>query len=121
MTEKTPPSRPALRKSVDAGVHPALAGRPVTGSIGTDTARGTTAAATPATAPAGPRPGPPLRKTKRAPTSDAVRPSKKDPAVKITLELPKSLRKRLRRQAERQGISPALLAAQLLAEGLQED
>ena len=119
MTEKTPPSRPALRKSVDATVHPALAGRAVAGSIGPGAGRST--AATQLAASPSPATEPPLRKSKRSATSDTVRPTKKDPAVKVTVEMPKSLRKRLRKQAEQRGLAPELLAAQFIAEGLQGD
>ncbi len=111
MTEKTPPSRPALRRSVDATVHPALAGRSAPVPARSDT--------TDAAAPAAPsRQQQQLRKNRRPATSDVLRPTKKDPPVKVTAVMPKSVRKRLRKAAEQRGQSAEDLAAQLIAEGL---
>lgn len=109
MSDKSPPSRPALRKSVDAALHPALAGRPVHHP--------------PAITPA-PKPAPPgkkpLAKAKRAPTSDVLRPTKQDPAVKLTVTIPKSLRKRLRAMAKQAGVEPEVFAARLIADSLNQ-
>lgn len=133
MTDKTPPSRPALRKSVDAALHPALAGR----TIRTESEH---QAGSPAASPAVPGAadkaardsareraesaarspsGKPLGKARRAPTSDVLRPTKHDPAVHVTVAMPKSMRKRLRTLAKQQGVEPEVLAAQLLAEHLR--
>lgn len=109
MSDKNPPSRPALRKSVDAALHPALAGRP-------------------AHHPPAIKPGPttpalgkkPLAKAKRAPTSDVLRPTKHDPAVKLTVSIPKSLRKRLRVLAKEQGLDVEQYAARLIADALNK-
>jgi hypothetical protein len=108
MTEKTPPSRPALRRSVDATVHPALAGRsaPIPGG------GAGTSAEPPAREPAS-------RKGKRPTTSDVLRPTKKDPLVKVTVVMPKSVRKQLRKTAEQRGIEAEQLAAQFIADGLE--
>ena len=109
MTEKTPPSRPALRRSVDATVHPALAGR----SASIPSGRGGTPAEPPA-------PEPVQRTGKRPTTSDVLRPTKKDPLVKVTVVMPKSMRKRLRKFAEQRGSTAEELAAQFIAEGLEQ-
>ena len=123
MTDKPPASRPALRKSVDAAIHPALAGR--SSPLGGSPAAAAEAKAGPATAPSAradnsPRAGArPLTRQKRAPTSDVLRARKSDPAVLVKVEMPKSLRKRLRAAAKEQGLSAEELAAQLIAAGLQ--
>jgi ribosome-binding protein aMBF1 (putative translation factor) len=108
MSEKIPPSRPALRRSVDATVHPALAGRsaamPAHGG-------GATAAQPPAREPGG-------RKTSHPATSDVLRPTKKDPPVKLSVVMPKSMRKRLRKAAEQRGLQAEQLAAQFIADGI---
>jgi hypothetical protein len=110
MTEKTPPSRPALRRSVDATVHPALAGRSAPVPTRGDTAD--TAAPAPRSRPQQ------SAKNRRPTTSDVLRPTKKDPPVKVTAVMPKSVRKRLRKAAEQRGLSVEDFAAQLIAEGL---
>ena len=110
MTEKTPPSRPALRRSVDAAVHPALAGRSAAmpGHGGAGPAEPTTSG-TPA-----------LRKSARPATSDVLRPTKKDPPVKLSVVMPKSMRKRLRKTAAQRGLEAEQLAAQFIADGLEQ-
>lgn len=120
MTEKSPPSRPALRKSVDAALHPALAGRPVQQPPATSSTTGTTSiGAKPVGAKrAAPTARKPLTKAKRAPTSDVLRPTKQDPAVKLTITIPKSLRKQLKVLAKEQGVSPQELAARVIADAL---
>ena len=110
MTEKTPPPRPALRRSVDATVHPALAGRSAPAPTG--------GGAADAAAPGPQTRQQQVRKTRRPTTSDVLRPTKKDPPVKVTAVMPKSVRKRLRKAAEERGTTAEDLAAQLIAEGL---
>ncbi len=118
MTEKTPASRPALRRSVDATVHPALAGRAPASLSAPRAPSPATASAEPDAKPAAPRK--PLGKAKRAATSDVLRPRKKDPAVTVTVTVPKSLRKQLRAVAKARGIDAETLAAAFIAEGLQD-
>lgn len=109
MTEKTPPSRPALRRSVDATVHPALAGRSSPIAVGG------------ASTPAEPAAREPMsRRSNRPSTSDVLRPTKKDPLVKLNVVVPKSVRKRLRKTAEQRGTEAEQLAAQFIAEGLEQ-
>ncbi len=111
MSDKQPTSRPALRKAADASVHPALAGRPVVTVAG---------ATSPKAKPSARSTGKPLSKaTKRAPTSDVLRPTKHDPAVTLKVTMPKSLRKKLRGQAGQAGLEPEQLALRLIAEGLR--
>jgi hypothetical protein len=128
----TPPSRPALRKSADATLHPALAGRVIhqpppdrhagqrsvngkplgkasaASASGKQATRSVTAAADLSA----------TGKRKRGATSDVLRPTKQDPATKLTLVIPKSLRKRLKAQAKMVGLEPEQLAASLITEGL---
>ncbi len=115
MSQSDPPSRPALRKAVDATLHPALAGR-ATGYAGS----GLKPTGKPAAGQSRQvRPnGKPLSKAKRSPTSDVLRPTKRDPAVTLKVTVPKSLRKKLRNRAAGLGVDPERLAAQLIAEGL---
>lgn len=110
MTGKQPESRPALRKSVDAALHPALAGRvaPIPAAKPSDDTHGARLQKAAA----------PPRKGKRGANSDVLRPTKSDPAVKLTVEIPKSLRKRLRAQAKAEGVEVEQYAARLIAEGL---
>lgn len=113
MTAKADDSRPALRKSVDAEVHPALAGRP--GTMGRRTDPGTR---TPPVSP----PGKKLEKpVKPATTADVLRVTKKNPAVQLTVVLPKSLRRELKAAARSRGLKSSELAAQYIAERLQHD
>ena len=125
MNEKAPPSRPALRKAVDASVHPALAGRSVVGARSVATvgaaeqksAPSKAGASTNRSASGKPKP---LGKAKRAPTSDVLRPTKSDPAVKLALTVPKSVRKRLRAMAKQRGVEVEVLTATLIVERLQQ-
>jgi len=114
MTDRNPPSRPALRKSVDATVHPALGGRPHAAghlaSGGSKQAAGTAASGST---------GGGKQRSKRSATSDVLRPSKQDPAVTLKVSIPKSLRKQLRAAAKQADTEPSDLAAKLIAEGLR--
>jgi hypothetical protein len=128
----TPPSRPALRKSADATLHPALAGRVIHQPPRDRPAEQRTpsgkplgkAAAQSASGKQSASSGTPTSglsatgKRKRGATSDVLRPTKQDPATKLTLVIPKSLRKRLKAQAKLQGLEPEQLAARLITEGL---
>lgn len=109
MSNKSQTRRPALRRSVDADVHPALAGRSTTMP---------TSGAAPSKR-AAERSGKSGQGKKRATTSDVYRPTKKDPPVKLAVVLPKSVRKRLRKAAEQRGLSAEELAARFIAEGME--
>lgn len=118
-----PTPRPALRKSADASLHPALAPRP--GSVGETPAAGGSAqlhkerpasTSPAATADRGRQKGRPRR---RGATSDVLRPTKKDPPVELTITVPKSVKRALKQAAKERGTSPDAYAAAVLASALQ--
>lgn len=92
-----PPPRPALRRAVDADVHP------VTGR------------SAPAPTPSGKTFAP----TKGGPTTaDALMGPAKDKLVDLGVRVPKSVRKRLRQQAKARGVSVDDLVASILSAAL---
>ena len=127
--QRGPAPRPALRKSIDASVHPALAGK--SAGIGLRPS-GSRPAEGPASQKETAKPGknaarsadtdtaaPPAWTLRTGTAADAVRPTKKDPAVTIKVTIPKSMRKSLRQAAKQRGMEPEALAAEFLAERLQ--